>query len=357
MAPFRGIKPDKPAWLADISYWYNAMEIQGKLPEKYQGEAGYIRLHKDLGVCAYYCLNGTTYTLRYDGVEEHTNESSGIRIKEWRTPKGVLREKREYVPTAYCWARTEYAVKTADDLKVVQDVARRMRFEPVKKNYEQMSETLGGAGTPISAVPRSPLPALLADWCGVMTTIYLVTDEPQAVADTLAAIDQANNGGFDCVVSGPAELLHFGDNLDSGNCASYFKDYMEEYYRKRIGQLHKAGKYAVVHLDGTVRGLLPKLAACGFDGIEAITPLPVGDVAIEELRALAANPKTIIWGGIPGAMFAKSCSADGIRAHTKRLLDALWTDGRLVVGSADQVPPDGNLDYCRIIADTIEEYR
>jgi len=128
---------------------------------------------------------------------------------------------------------------------------------------------------------------------------------------------------------------------------------MADYYRRRLRQLHSAGKFAVVHLDGMVRGLLPKLAACGFDGIESITPAPAGDVEIEDLRALTGNEKTILWGGIPGAMFAPPWTADDVRAQTRRWLEALWPDGRLVVGSADQVPPNGDIDFCRIVAETI----
>ena len=353
LAPFRGIKPDRPAWLADLSYWYDANLKAGKLAPEFKGDVGYKRLHEKYGVCCYYGCSGPVFTSRPDGVELHAEESGGKRIRCWRTPVGGLCTRWEYIPQSFCWARVEYAVKSAADLKVVQYIFSRQRHEPSADKYLRMSEQLGDSGLPISAVPRSPLPALLADWCGVMNTVFLVADEPRAVEDTLAVIDRSNDEAFKCVAVGPAELLHFCDNLDSGNCASYFGNYMEEYYCRRLAQIHKAGKYAVVHLDGTVHGLLPKLAACGFDGIEAVTPAPVGDVEIEELRSVAANPKTVIWGGIPGAMFSKPWTANNIRAHTKRLVDALWSDGRLIIGTADQVPPDGNIDYCRIIADTL----
>lgn len=356
LAPFMGVKPDRPAWLADLTYWHGAMLGAGKLPKEFQGNDGQKYLHEHYGVCCYYHCSAPLFSSRHDGVESKAHEAGGKRVRWWRTPRGELTDRWEYIPQSFCWAHVEYAVKSIDDLKVVQDIFARVRHEPCYHAYSKAAEYLGESGLPVSPVPRSPLPALMADWCGVMNTIYLVSDEPQAVADTLGSIDRANDAAFDLIVSGPADLLHFCDNLDSGNCASYFREYMEEYYRRRLVQIHKAGKFAVVHLDGTVRGLLPKLAECGFDGIESITPGPVGDVEIEELRAVAANPKTIIWGGIPGAMFAEPWTADDIRAHTKRLLDAFWPEGRLIVGSADQIPPDGKLDFCRIIADSIEKY-
>lgn len=356
LAPFRGIKPDRPAWLADLGYWYSTALKTGKLPPEFKGEDGYKRLHEYYGICCHYGVFGFVYTERQDGFKIHEKEVQGERICRWSSPRGELTARWKYLTQSWCWACIEYPVKSAADLKVVQDIFLRTHYDYDFGKYLSESERLGESGLPITPLPRSPLPALMADWCGVTNTIYLIADERRAVEDTLSIIDKANDKAFDCILAGPAELLHFGDNLDSGNCASYFNQYMEEYYRRRLGQIHRSGKFAVVHLDGTVRGLLPKLAACGFDGIESVTPAPVGDVEIEELRAVAANPKTIIWGGIPGAMFAKPWTAEDVRIHTLRLLKELWSEGRLVVGSADEIPPDGNINFCRIITDTIEHY-
>ena len=356
LAPFRGIKPDRPAWLADLTYWYRTMEARDRLEPRYQGEEGCKRLHEDLGVCCYYHRSTPTYTTQYDGVDARVEEKEGVRTRWWRTPAGELTDRWHYIEEGNCWGRVEYAAKTAEDLKVVQDLFARTRHGPDETSFSQAAAFLGDSGLPISAVPRSPLPALLADWCGVMNTIYLVYDEPSAVQDTLQIIDRANEDAFECAVASPVELFHFCDNLDSGNCASLFEVYMEEYYRRRLRQLHDAGRYAVVHLDGMVRGLLPRLAGAGFDGIESVTPGPVGDVEIEDLREVAANERTILWGGIPGAMFCDPWTEDEVREQTRRVFAALWEDGRLVVGSADQIPPNGHIDYCRVVADAIEAF-
>lgn len=354
LAPFRGLRPDRPAWLADLNYWYSATQAAGQLDARYEAEGGWKRLHEDLGACCYYGHGASTYTTHSEGVEHETREDGRERVRRWRTPAGELADRWRYVEEARCWAPVEYAAKAIDDLTVVQDIFRRRRAEPNETAFPKAAAALGDSGVPISAVPRSPLPALLTDWCGVVNTAYFAHDAPLAVRETLEAIDRANDAAFECAAASPVELFHFCDNLDSSNCASLFEEHMEEYYRRRLGQLHDAGKFAVVHLDGAVRGLLPKLAACGFDGIESITPAPVGDVEIEDLRGVAANDHTVLWGGIPGAMFCHPWTESDIREHTRRLLDALEAGGRLVVGSADQVPPNGDLGFCRAIADTIE---
>ncbi|MGD9496068.1 MAG: uroporphyrinogen decarboxylase family protein [Armatimonadota bacterium] len=356
LAPFRGVRPDRPAWAADLSYWYTAMEQMGRLEARYAGEEGYQRLHEDLGVCVYYGRGGATYRGRCDGVETGVHQEGRVRTRWWRTPAGEISDRWDYLEQAHCWAHTQYAVKTLADLRVVQDIFARTRYEPAPESFLRASAAIGDAGLPICAVPRSPLPALMTDWCGVVTTSYLLADEPAAVEDTLATIDQAVDAAFAAICEGPAELLHCCDNLDSNTYTSLFDRYMREYYARRLAQLHAAGKCVVTHLDGFVRGLLPRLCAVGFDGIESITPAPVGDVEIEELRALCGTDRTIIWGGIPGAMFAPPWTAAAMREHTIRLLDALAPGGRLVVGSADQVPPDGDIELCRLIAQTIDEH-
>jgi len=356
LAPFRGIMPDQPAWLADLGYWYAAMERPEKPDERYQGPEGYIRLHEDMGVCTYYGQGAATFRALPDEVEFGAEDDGQVRVRWWRTPVGEIRERWEYIETSHCWAHLEYAVKNLDDLMVVRDIYARRHYEPYWDGFVAQCERLGDSGLPICPVPRSPVPALMTDWCGVVTTCYLLADEPAAVEDTLATIDQSTDVAFEAVCASPAELFHFADNLDSNNYTSLFEPYMREYYTRRLQQVHAAGKVAVTHLDGAVRGLLPKLAEVGFDGVESITTGPVGDVEIEELRDLCGEHETIIWGGIPGAMFSPPWTAEQVRENTIRLLHELAPDNRLVVGCADQVPPDGDIDFCRLIADTIAEW-
>ena len=107
-----------------------------------------------------------------------------------------------------------------------------------------------------------------------------------------------------------------------------------------------------VHLDGTVRGLLPQLIATGFDAIEALTPKPGGDLEIEEIRDLAGDSPVILWGGVPGILFAPPFTWVRVGEHVARVV-ACWGHRPFVLGVADQVPPDGEIGYCRRIADLV----
>ena len=355
LAPFRGIRADRPAWMADLSYWYSAAELSGRLPASYRGRDGFKRMHVELGVGYYYDYDSRLFDVTYDGVEVVERQGATERTKEWRTSAGTLREHWSFLDGAACWAKDGYAVSSEADLPVLQEVCDRLRFTPATGVFTAMADWIGDTGLPLAPAPRSPLPALLADWCGVERSIYFLMDAPDTMRRIMESIDRANDAAFEIVISSPAELIHFCDNLDSSASTPFFEGHMRDYYMRRVRELHAAGKYVVVHLDGRVRGLLPLLASCGFDGVEALTPAPVGDVAVEELRAVAANARTILWGGVPGAMFCPPWTREQICAHTSRLLACCAGGDRLVVGSADQVPPNGSLDYCAAIAETIEK--
>ena len=112
----------------------------------------------------------------------------------------------------------------------------------------------------------------------------------------------------------------------------------KEYYSQRVEQLHDAGKFVGIHIDGTLSPCLSMLADCGFDAAEAVTPAPVGDIEIENLRCAAGD--IVIIGGLPGALFTAQYSDEFFDSHLNKLLQAFANDSKFVIGVADQVPPD-----------------
>ncbi len=114
-----------------------------------------------------------------------------------------------------------------------------------------------------------------------------------------------------------------------------------------------AGIQVSVHLDGTVRGLLPKLAAVGIDAIEALTPQPVGDLPVEAMRGVAGSDSVILWGGVPGAMFAPPYTRDDMKTYVLKVLKC-WSGQPFVLGVADQVLPDGDISMVRKIGELCE---
>jgi hypothetical protein len=101
-----------------------------------------------------------------------------------------------------------------------------------------------------------------------------------------------------------------------------------------------------------VKGLLPKLVKVGFDAVEALTPKPGGDLEVAEMTALAGSETVVLWGGVPGVMFAPPFTWRDMQIHVEKVLRG-WGKRPFVLGVADQVPPDGDIRFCRRIAEML----
>lgn len=351
----RGEKPDEVVWTADISYWITGQRQSGKFNRSLDTEEGYLHFSQQLGILPYYWY--AKFWLgepRYRRVKIKTRQQGHQTEVTWHTPVGELSQITEFMPESCSGGCTKHPVESEEDLKVLIALLEDRHLEPAGlEDYRRRCEWWAKFdGLPCIALPRSPLSAFFYEWAGVQNAVYLLADHPDLVQRILELLEEQEEPILEAVCQAAPPLVHFPDNLSSENLTGCFDQHMAARYRRRVERLHSAGVRCAVHLDGTVRGLLPRLAACGIDAVEALTPQPVGDVAVEEMRNVAGSPTVILWGGVPGAMFAPPFDWPTMKAHVEKLL-ASWQGTPFVVGVADQVPPDGDIQMCRQIADLL----
>ena len=114
-------------------------------------------------------------------------------------------------------------------------------------------------------------------------------------------------------------------------------------------------KLAVFDLDGTLKGLLRQECGVGLSFIEAMTPAPVGDLAVEEWAGFVGTTDTVFWGGLPGGFFTPLVSDKVFDMHVRQALSVMRTASRYVLGVADQVPPGGLESRVRRVRELVEE--
>jgi RimJ/RimL family protein N-acetyltransferase len=346
-----GRRPDVMPWFSDLSYWYGS---QGEaLPEEHRGAEGFVQLHRDYGV-GYYLGYATVWTAGYDGVEVSAEAVGPVRRTTWRTPVGEIFAEERYLPETYSSAWTRWAVQTPDDLRVLRYIAEATRIEPDHEGFLAHKRLAGAQGLPTILPPRSPLSQALAQWTGAEHLAYLVADAPEEVERTFAALSRAADPAYEAICEADTVYVEMGDNLTGEVVTRLFERYQCEEYLRRVEQLHTAGIKFGTHLDGTMRGILPLLARTGLDVVESITPAPVGDADIAEARAMA-GPELILWGGVPGAMFAPPFTEADVRRLVEEVIAQEWPANRFILGSADQVPPNGDLERVRLVSRCCQE--
>ena len=357
LAVLDGKKPDKPPWYADLSYYYFALQKDGKLDECYEGDAGYLRFHQDKGVGIYFYAPNM-WDLSYSGGVHYREQITGdLKNCSYVTPAGTLNSIQKYSHETYSWAYLTHFVNNFNDLKIMLYVLQNTVYHEQYLAFDRIDTLWGESGIPAAIPPVSvaPLQKLLSRWAGIETTVNLYMEDSDSFCDILAEMEKTEDKPFDIICRSNARYVEFAENLSSEITGrTFFEQFNAPYYAQRTAELHRSGKTVGIHIDGTLKPCLSLLAGCGFDVAEAVTPAPVGDVEIEDLRLTAGE--LILIGGIPGALFSNVYSNALFDDHVARLIKACKAARRLMIGVADQVPPDavpGRIERVRKLIDQL----
>ncbi|MBE0698608.1 MAG: hypothetical protein IH586_16950, partial [Anaerolineaceae bacterium] len=202
--------------------------------------------------------------------------------------------------------------------------------------FDRGSAYVGERGEPFFWVPKSPYQALAQQRMRLEDLIYALVDCRGEVEDTMRVIDESYNSLYEqLTTSGKLHILNFGENLHEQLMSPrYFERYFIPFYEKRVGQLRQAGIFTHVHMDGYFHSLLSYLRHLPFDGLEALTPVPQGDVTLEEIKEHIGDK--ILLDGIPAVYFMSTYSREELMQCVEKIVDLFHPN--LILGVSDEVP-------------------
>lgn len=319
--------------------WYEWHRIFNSLPPAYAGMS-LLELYDHVGASMrtvhYYTGQPDPIRREFDAqVTIRDGESSSQRTVVYETPHGELVEGLKLTPDQ-TWRTVTFPVKNVQDLKALRWLYAHTQYHFSEENFAQGSAYLGMRGEPQFWVPKSPYQALAQQWMRLEDLIYTLADSRREVEETMRVIDDAYDGLYEELTASPnLHILNFGENLHEQLMSPrYFAKYFFPFYEKRVGQLRAAGIYTHVHMDGFFKNLLPQFKDLPFDGLEALTPVPQGDVTLEEIKEHIGNK--ILLDGIPAVYFLPTYSREELMACVERLVDLFHPN--LVLGVSDEVP-------------------
>ena len=356
LAILKGQKPDVVPWLGDLDYWATALIGRGERPTDFKQSDSYIQWHRDLGVGFYLQGYFPFKTIIENCAVKEWNEGN-LRRRQIETPHGTLRETWTWLTDSFAEAPTEHLVKSVADLAAYRYVHENTRYEPDYAFAEQRRAQVGEMGIVLCYLPKSPLMQMIALDAGVTAVVEMYAEAPEEFAQTIEAVRRSHDAASRIAVESPAEVLMIPENLSS-ECVgkNFYNTFMRDYEETWAIRIREAGKFSCIHLDGTMKGLLREVCSTSLNFIEALTPAPVGDVAIEDWAEWSGNSRTILWGGLPGVHFTDLVSDDQFDAHVKNVLSVMRKQPRYVLGVADQVPPDGQARRVRRVRELVEQY-
>lgn len=352
----QGRKPDQVPWFGDLDYWATSLVKKGIKPETFIRSEKYIEWHRELGV-GFYLQGYFPFKEIYENCKVKVWYKGYTRIREITTPAGTVRECWTYLPDSFTEGPVEHFLKSEADIPVMKYIYENLRFEPDYDFAFERKDQVGDMGVVLCYLPKSPFMHLVALEGDIMATTMIALTCPDQFAGLLTTMENAFDKAAQIAVDSPADVLMIPENLSSEMVGpDFFELYMRRYQEKWIGKIREAGKYSFIHIDGTLKGLLRKEASAGFNVLEALTPMPVGDLHFGDIAGEVDNPKTIIWGGIPGAYFTASVSDKEFERHVIEILSIMKSEPRYVLGVADQVPPDGRENRVRRVGELVDEF-
>ncbi|MHB0858346.1 MAG: uroporphyrinogen decarboxylase family protein [Anaerolineae bacterium] len=348
-AIFDGQDPDGVLWQPRLEYWYAVNKKRGTLPTVVK-DADILDVYTYCHASVRYFGNGLRVRHQNVTITDRYEDAKRLR-RTWETPVGTLTDVRHYDEWDLSAHNTEYKLKTADDFRIMEYMLQNEEWYWDQEAHAQSMARFGAYGAPQFFFRRSPIQGLFIEHMGLESALYLMYDQPDVIQHYVEVASAADDALYQVLAACPVRILNFGENIDAHmDPPSIWRNHLIPYYTKRTEQMHAAGKRMHIHIDGAMKPILPYLRDCPWDGIEAATPVPQGDVTIEEIKRGLGD--LVLLDGIPALFFLPSFPEKDLVDCVKRLVELFYP--RLVLGISDEIPPDGDLERVRMVGELVQ---
>jgi uroporphyrinogen-III decarboxylase len=356
LAVLKGEKADMVPWFGDLDYYTTALIAQDKRAADFKESDEYLAWHRALRV-GFYLQGYFPYREIIENCDVREWKDGKRRYREIRTPKGTLTECWLWSDLTYSEAPIERLLKTPADLDPYAFLYANTRYEPDYGLAEKRKRQVGGMGVVLCYLPRTPFMRMVAIDSGIENVALIYADAPEAFTRMFAAVTESLDRASQVAVESPAEILMMPENLSAESVGPrFFELFLKDFQTRWSRRIIEAGKFSCIHMDGTLAGLLRQESQVGLTFIEAMTPKPVGDLPVSAWAGYRGGSRTIYWGGIPGSYFTPAVSDREFDRHVREVLAVMRDDRRMVLGVADQVPPDGLEERVARVQDLVERY-
>lgn len=356
LAVFERRPKDKIPWNIRPECWYFTNKAKGTLPAEYRN-LSIAEVCRRWGA-SWRCYSGysveSAVKVRFGGdVETIVRREGRTTVTTTKTPVGTLRtvSKRDELGTTQ--RLMEYPIKSLEDFRPFRYLLENVEVWFDCEAYERLRRLVGGNGIVSYFFPRTPLQALFLKLMGVTRTIKFLFRHRHEVEGLMEDIERYNDKFYEVIASSPIKILNLGENIDVRiTSPKLFKKYCLPRYQERSSYLHKRGKFVHIHVDGYAKPLLPLFKETGLDGIEALTPKPVGDFTLEDLKD-ALGDEMVIVDGVPYIFFVPSMGVERLERFVRKIISMFPEN--LVLGISDELPPPSDERRVKRVSEIIDE--
>jgi len=355
LAIFEGTA-DAVLWQPRLETWIGHHQAQGTLPARYK-DLDYFGIYDALRCSVRYAAAVGIEGYNDPNDLEVTEEQAGDQyIVTVRVPEGALRTMHQDV-----WVDGNlknrrihgFPVKTVEDVRVLTSLVERQQFRANVPAFQEAADRMGHRGEPTVFLSSSGFTELIKNHCGLLDTYYLLADHPAAIEAYLEACDRRDDRVLDAALQLPCRIFNLGDHATNEfTPPPILKRYLLPRWQRLSAWLHEHGRFVHTHWDGNSRTMLPYLKDTGLDGVEALSPAPMCDMTLEEIKA-AVGDKIVALDLLPAIHFLKHFTLTETVEFARRVMDMFAP--RLILGISDEISQVGEIEKVEAITELVDE--
>lgn len=353
MAIFRGTA-EGVLWQPRLETWIRHHKTRGTFPKRFQGLSK-VEIYDALGCSIRYpdtTLLDRYYTGEIQRIEEQHSDKTLVRIC---SPSGELLTVYQDI-----WEDgvrvnhriREFAVRSLSDLGVLTDVVENTHFRVNPEAFLEGRERMAHRGEPTMVLTGSGLTELIKEWAGLLGTYYLLHDFPREVEAYLEACDRLDDRLIDQALELPCHLFGLGDHANNEfTPPSILRKYLIPRWQRISDRLHAEGRFVHTHWDGNSVAILPFLRETRLDGVEALTPEPMGDMSLRQIKDAVGNDMVVL-DLLPAIDFLPNHPLDELLDFAAEVIQMFAP--RLILGISDEISEIGEIEKVEAVSELVD---
>jgi hypothetical protein len=378
LAAFHGGKPDAVPFSPNLYYWFYNQRISGRLPPELAGARHPFDVLRHLGAEILARWDTQHATREVFSAGEYSEEFGGlspfvepmvtafniypphtsIRRRRLETPYGPLRQQWTLSEHAGADFESEYWWKEWSEYPAIRFLMESREYSFDAAEFGNWVRRVGDDGIVMVHLTQSPLKTF--HWlAGAENASLFLIDHPGEMKELAEIHERKALALLEAIVDNPeAEVFISLDNMDSAFYPPYFyRDYCHSFFAEAARIIHSRGKIFVVHACGRDRALMALVGRSEVDCLEGLTPPPMGDVPLQEARAMTGYANFTVNGGMDAPhLEIRENPERRIHEYTRGLFAGMGDKQRFIFASSCSTPastPWKNLVYFR---DAAREY-
>ncbi|MFC1715944.1 hypothetical protein ACFL6S_19900 [Candidatus Poribacteria bacterium] len=355
LAIFEGTA-DRVLWQPRLETWLGHHRANGTFPERYQGMSDF-EIYDALGASVRYAASAglDSYT-EPDDVEHSSEQHEDHYISIVRTPSGEIRTVHRDI-----WEDGKlknrriagFPVKTPQDMRVATDLVERQQFRANQEAFKNAADAVGHRAEPTMFLSSSGFTELIKHQCGLPDTYYLLHDHPAAVEAYLEACDRRDDRMIDAALELPCRIFNLGDHATNEfTPPPILKRYLMPRWQRISDRLHKHDRFVHSHWDGNSVLMLPYLLETRMDGVESLTPEPMGDMTLEQMKE-AVQDKMVVLDLIRAIDFLPNFPVGELVEFARRAIDMFAP--KLILGISDEISQVGEIEKVEAVSELVDK--